>query len=487
MAEEMSRRIKEILVKKRLWALVLVVAVAVAVSVSGRISIPVVSAGEDRYENLKVFTEVLSVVEHNYVEEVDTKDLVYSAIRGMMSSLDPHSGFLTPDDYKEMQVDTKGEFGGLGIQISIKDGVLTIIAPIEDTPAWRAGLKAGDQILMINEESTKDMTIQDAVNRMRGPKGTQVTISIAREGMKGLKDYTITRDIIKIKSVKSKVLEDNIGYVKVTQFQQRTSYDLSKALRSLTKEDISALILDLRNNPGGLLTSAVDVTGKFLPKGKLVVYIKSRDGEKTEYRTSGRDLVYEMPMVVLVNQGSASASEIVAGALKDWKRAVVVGVTTFGKGSVQSIIPLSDGSGLRLTTSRYYTPKGTSIQSTGIAPDITVKLASEGKEDHPVIRERDLEGHLKNEQGREVKKPAEIEKPEQEETAVVAPVSEEEDTQLQRAIDLLKTWTIFKEFGEENGQTISGQDKSIQNEPEQGDLQEDEPLEDEPVDVPVNP
>jgi carboxyl-terminal processing protease len=466
MAEKMSGRIKEILAKKRLWALVLVVAVAAAVSFSGRLSIPEVSAGDDRYEKLKVFTEVLSVVEHNYVEEVETENLVYSAIKGLMGSLDPHSGFLTPEAYKEMQVDTKGEFGGLGIQISIKDGVLTIIAPIEDTPAWRAGLQAGDKILRIEDEPTKDMTIHDAVSKMRGPKGTEVTISISREGMKGLKDYTITRDIIKIKSIKSKVLEGNIGYIKVTQFQQRTSHELSKALRKLMREDISALILDLRNNPGGLLTSAVDVTGKFLPKGRMVVYIKGRDGDKTEYRTSGRDLVYEMPMVVLVNQGSASASEIVAGALKDWKRAVVLGVTTFGKGSVQSVIPLSDGSGLRLTTSRYYTPKGTSIQSTGIAPDITVKLAAgEGKTPHPVIREKDLERHLKNDQGGE-------EKPDKEDTAIIAPVSEEEDAQLQRAIDLLKTWTIFKDIAEE---------------PEQNEPEQEESKEDEPEDVPVNP
>jgi carboxyl-terminal processing protease len=462
MAEEIGRRIKEILAKKRLWALTLVVVVAAAVSFSGRLSIPAVSAGDDRYKKLKVFTEVLSVVEHNYVEEVETEELVYSAIKGMMSSLDPHSGFLSPDAYKEMQVDTKGEFGGLGIQISIKEGVLTIISPIEDTPAWRAGLKAGDKILKIEDESTKDMTIHDAVSRMRGPKGTKITISISREGLKGLKDYTITRDIIKIKSVKSKVIEDTVGYIKITQFQQGTSRELSKALRKLTREDISALILDLRNNPGGLLTSAVDVTGKFLPKGKMVVYIKGRDGEKSEYRTSERDLVYDkVPMVVLVNQGSASASEIVAGALKDEGRAVVLGVTTFGKGSVQSVIPLSDGSGLRLTTSRYYTPKGTSIQSTGIVPDITVKLAAgEGKTPHPVIREKDLEGHLENDQGGE-------EKEDKKDTAIIAPVSEEEDAQLQRAIDLLKTWTIFKD---------------IAGEPEQEESQEAEP-----EDVPVNP
>lgn len=434
---------KEILNRRRFLALALVVAVALAVAFLGRMSVPVVSAGEDRYEKLKVFTEVISVVERNYVEETQTKDLVYSAIKGMISSLDPHSAFMTPEDYKEMQVDTKGEFGGLGIQISIRDRVLTIIAPIEDTPAWRAGLKAGDKIMKIDGEPTKDMTIHDAVSKMRGPKGTQVTISILREGWKELKDFTITRDIIKIKSVKSRVLEDDIGYVKITQFQQRTATDLEKALKKLNKKEITALILDLRNNPGGLLNSAVDVSSKFLPEGRLVVYIKSRNGEKTEYRTSGRKLFGEKPMVVLVNHGSASASEIVAGALKDWKRAVVLGEKTFGKGSVQSVVPLSDGSGLRITTARYYTPHGTTIQSTGIVPDITVKLPpAEGQTEHPVVREKDLERHLENEQKAAPKKEKEPE------TTVFRPLSDEEDAQLQRAIDLLKTWTIFKELAD---------------------------------------
>jgi len=441
MAAEMSGRMREILAKKRFWALVVVVTLAAMVGFIGSYNITAVSADNDRYEKLKVFTEVLSVVEHNYVEEVDTKDLVYNAIRGMVSALDPHSSFMTPDDYKEMQVDTKGEFGGLGIQISIKDGILTIIAPIEDTPAWEAGLKAGDKIIKIEGELTKDMTINDAVNKMRGPKGTKVTISIAREGLKGLKDYTIVRDIIKIKSVKSKVIEDTIGYVKLNQFQANTSDDLSKALRELSKQGVTALVLDLRNNPGGLLNSAVDVAGKFLPKGRMVVYIKGRDGDKTEYHTGGRDTVYDMPMVVLVNQGSASASEIVAGALKDWNRAVILGVQTFGKGSVQTVIPLSDGSGLRITTALYYTPKGISIQASGIKPDIEVKLApGEGQTAHAVIREQDLEGHLENGQGA---KPAE-----EADKAVIAAASEEQDTQLQRAVDLLKTWTIFKDMAD---------------------------------------
>ncbi len=428
--------------RKRYAVVVFVVfAFLAAVSVS-RLSVPAVNAGADTYEKLKVFTEVLSVVERNYVEEVDTKELVYSAIDGMLNSLDPHSAFLSPEDYKEMQVDTRGEFGGLGIQISMKDNILTVIAPIEDTPAWSAGIKAGDKIVKIDGEPTKDMTIQEAVNKMRGPKGTQVTISIFREGWKEAKDFSITRDIIKIKSVKSDTIEDTVGYVKITQFQERTASDLDKTLKKLQKEGVTSLVLDLRNNPGGLLNSAVDVSGKFLPPGRLVVYIKSRDGSKIEYRTSERGQTFEMPMVVLVNYGSASASEIVAGALKDWKRAVVLGEQTFGKGSVQSVVPLSDGSGLRLTTARYYTPSGTSIQSTGIIPDITVKLAeADGQEAHPVLREKDLEGHLENEQEGESKPPGE-----ETESAVLTAVSREQDTQLQRAVDLLKTWTIFKKM-----------------------------------------
>lgn len=421
--------------KKKFIALGVMIIALVSLAVFAKMP---ASAEAESYEGLKVFTEVLSVVKRNYVEPVDIKTLIYSAIRGMLSTLDPHSGFLTVEDYREMQVDTKGEFGGLGIQVGMKDGVLTVISPIEDTPAWEAGIKAGDKIMKINGESTKGMSLNDAVNKMRGPKGTQVTISIFREGWTELKDFTITRDIIKIKSVKSKVLEGNIGYVKITQFQESTADDLASAIKKITADSkVKSLILDLRNNPGGLLQSAVDVTSQFLPSGKLVVYLKGRAGDRVDYRTSGGESV-TLPMVVLVNQGSASASEIVAGALKDWNRAVVLGVQTFGKGSVQSVIPLSDGSGLRLTTARYYTPKGTSIQASGITPDIVVKLeAKNGVKEHPVLREKDLERHLRNDKQEE-------EKTAPEETAVITEVEEKDDTQLQRAIDLLKTWEVFK-------------------------------------------
>jgi carboxyl-terminal processing protease len=426
--------------KKTALLLLLVVLVA-AVSVSiGRLSVTSVSAAGEGYEELKTFTEVLSMVKKYYVEEVKTKDLVYGAIKGMLSSLDPHSSFLPPEAYKEMQVETKGEFGGLGIQIGLKDKALTVIAPIEDTPASRAGIKAGDKIVKINKESTKDMSLQDAVTKMRGAPKTQVTISILREGLEGPKDFTLTREIIKIKSVKSKVIEEKIGYIKLSQFQEQTSSDLSAAISKLSEEKVSSLVLDLRNNPGGLLNSAIDVAGKFLPKGKLVVYTKTRSGEKSEFFTEG-DSNFTPPMIVLVNQGSASASEIVAGALKDWNRAVILGTQTFGKGSVQTVIPLSDGAGLRLTTAKYYTPKGISIQNTGITPDIVLKLeAKNGAKEHPVLREKDLERHLKNEQMEQ--------KPEEVETAPID-VDEKDDIQLQRAVDILKTWNVFKNIPKE--------------------------------------
>jgi carboxyl-terminal processing protease len=419
------------------WALVLTVALAGIVV--GRWSVGLVNAEVEGYESVKVFTETLSIIKKNYVEDVKTKELVYGAIKGMLNSLDPHSGFMTPEAYKEMQVDTKGEFGGLGIQIGMKDNILTVIAPIEDTPAYKADIKAGDKIIKINDESTRDMSLQDAVSKMRGPKGTPVKITIVREGWKDPKDVTIVRDIIKVKSVKYKMLEDGVGYVKLTQFQEQTASDLSNALSKLNDGKLSSLILDLRNNPGGLLNSAVDVSSQFLPAGKLVVYIKDKGGEKTEYKTGGSRPSYDkVTMVVLVNQGSASASEIVAGALKDWRRAVILGVQTFGKGSVQSVIPLSDGSGLRLTTARYYTPSGTSIQSKGIVPDITVKIEGKnGAKEHPVVREKDLERHLRNE--------GEEKKTVEPETAPIE-VSEKDDIQLQRALDLLKTWKVFKEL-----------------------------------------
>jgi len=430
--------------QKRIILFTAVILVALMGALIGRLSVENVGATGEPYEKIKIFAEVLSLIKKNYVEEVkDDKDLIYGAIKGMLNSLDPHSSFMPPEAFKEMRIDTKGEFGGLGIQIGIKEGILTVIAPIEDTPAYKAGVKAGDKIIKINGESTKDMSLHDAVTKLRGPKGTSVTITIMREEWEKPQNFTIIRDIIKIRSVKSKIIDEKIGYVKLLQFQERTSAELEDALKELEKQQINALILDLRNNPGGLLNIAVDVASKFLPSNKLVVYIKGREEEKVEYHTDESKQKYEYPMVVLVNEGSASASEIVAGALQDWSRAVVLGTPTFGKGSVQTVIPLSDGSGLRLTTALYYTPKGRSIQAKGIEPDIVVSLKTKEKvKKHPVIREKDLEKHLKNEQIKEM----DIEKEEVPEEEVPLEISEEEDTQLQRAIDILRAWRVFKEL-----------------------------------------
>lgn len=386
------------------------------------------------YKELRTFTEVFSAIKKHYVETINDKELIRSALKGMVNSLDPHSAYLTPEAYKEFQAETKGEFGGIGIQIGIKDGVLTVIAPIEDTPAFKAGIKSGDKILKIDGQSTKDMNINDAVSKMRGPKGKPVTLTIQRGEWKEPRDIHIIRDIIKIKSVKFKMIDKEIAYIKIVQFQETTAQDLANALKNLKEKGMQSLILDLRNNPGGLLNIAVNVAEQFLPPKNLVVSIRGRSGEKIDYFTEGSSSLYtNIPMIVLVNQGSASASEIVAGALQDWGRAPVLGVQTFGKGSVQSLIPLSDGSALKLTTAKYYTPKGKSIHAVGIMPDIVVKLESKNGKEVPVIRERELEQHLKGEKVEpQEKAPHEVE--------------EKDDNQLQRAIDILKSWKIMEKI-----------------------------------------
>ena len=413
----------------------------------------------ETYEELKTFTEVLAHIQKHYVEEVKTKDLVYGAIRGMLATLDPHSAFMPPDIYKEVQVETKGEFGGVGIQIGMKENRLTVIAPIDGTPAERAGVKPSDVILKVNNETTKDMTLMDAVQKMRGPKGTKVTLTIQREAVSEPLVFVLTREIIKIESVKSKMLEGNIGYIRLTQFQDQTAKDMTGALKKLREQKMQSLILDLRNNPGGLLTAAIDVSEQFVGLNRLIVYIKTREGRKDDYVSRIKDQPEDYPMIVLVNEGSASASEIVAGALQDWGRSVVVGVQTFGKGSVQTILPLGDGSGLRLTTAKYYTPKGRSIHGIGISPDIIVK----GKPTTAVpIRERDLDKTLRDANKEEMAippspapEPPAI-KPESKDGKKDRDVKsketkegkegEEDDPQLQKATDLLKSWMIFKEL-----------------------------------------
>jgi carboxyl-terminal processing protease len=369
--------------------------------------------GNATYEQLRLFTEVLSIVQNQYVDDVPPKDLIYSAIKGTLRGLDPHSSFLDPDSYKDMQVETSGSFGGLGIEITLKDDILTVVSPIDGTPAYRAGLIPGDRIIKIDGLTTKDMQLSDAVKRMRGKPGSKVTISIVREGWTEAKDYDIVREQIRVHSVREHMLDNSVAYIRLRQFQEQSPHDLEQAVDKAVKGGMKALVLDLRNNPGGLLTAAVEVSEKFIEDGKLVVYTEGRvRNQNMRFTAHSKKAITNVPMVVLVNQGSASASEIVAGALQDWGRAMVVGVQSFGKGSVQTIIPLSDGSGLRLTTAKYFTPKGRSIHGKGITPDIVVEAPKE-----PVTKERPLPSP--------------------------DPLDDlKKDVQLQRALEVLKTMQV---------------------------------------------
>ncbi|MBF0509326.1 MAG: S41 family peptidase [Deltaproteobacteria bacterium] len=353
---------------------------------------------ESTYSEIKIFAEVLNEIEKKYVEKEVPKTLIYGAIKGMVATLDPHSSFLSPEEYKELTIETKGSFSGIGIEITLKDGVLTVVSPIEDTPAFQAGLKAGDRIIKINGKLTKNMSLMDAVRGIRGVKGSTVTLSILREGANKLKDYVIAREVIPIKSVKFETLEPGYVYVRVSTFQDTTHQDLVRALKTLQESNkpIKGLVLDMRNNPGGLLDQAVKVTNEFLESG-LIVYTMGRNKtQDLKFFAHPNDHYQDYPIIALVNEGSASASEIVAGALQDHKRAVILGSQTFGKGSVQTIIPLEDGSALRLTTAKYYTPNGRDIQAKGITPDIVVETAAP-KENNNIryLREKDLEGHIK--------------------------------------------------------------------------------------------
>ncbi|MBI2204340.1 MAG: S41 family peptidase [Candidatus Rokubacteria bacterium] len=372
--------------------------------------------GSATYEQLRLFTEVLSIVQNQYVDEVPPKELIYSAIKGTLRGLDPHSSFLDPESYREMQVETSGSFGGLGIEITLKDDILTVVAPIEGTPAYRAGLHTGDRIVKIDGLVTKDMSLPDAVKRMRGKPGSKVTISVMREGLTEPRDYEITREQIRVQSVRSHDMGGGIFYIRLRQFQEQTPSDLDQTLDRFAKAGMRSLILDLRNNPGGLLTAAVEVSEKFVDDGKLVVYTEGRvRNQNMRFSAHAKKGYNALPMVVLVNQGSASASEIVAGALQDWGRAMVVGTQTFGKGSVQTIIPLSDGSGLRLTTAKYFTPKGRSIHGKGITPDIVVELPKlDPTKDRPLPGPDPIE---------ELKK----------------------DIQVQRALDVIKTMRVMEQ------------------------------------------
>lgn len=351
-------------------------------------------------ESLRTFTEIFAKIKNDYVEPIEDKDLLENAIRGMLAGLDPHSAYLVPEDYKELQAGTSGEFGGLGIEVGMEDGFVKVISPIDDTPAYHAGVEAGDLIIRLDDTPVKGMALSGAVKIMRGKPGTDIVLTIIRDGEDRPLNITITRAVIRVTSVKSRMLEPGYGYVRISQFQSRTGENLREALTKLEDEadgSLKGLVLDLRNNPGGVLSAAVSVSDAFLTEG-IIVYTEGRlDDAKLKFNAKPTDILDGAPLVVLVNGGSASASEIVAGALQDHQRAIIMGQKTFGKGSVQTILPMDNGSALKLTTAKYYTPSGVSIQATGISPDIELENLKLADTDAPAtsrIKEANLARHL---------------------------------------------------------------------------------------------
>lgn len=403
-----------------------------------------VTAGtEDIYKNIELLTEVIRKIEKSYVEPQGGQTLIHGAIKGMVQSLDPHSSFLTKEEHQDLLIETKGSFSGVGIEITVRDNFLTVVSPIEGTPAYKAGIQAEDRIIKIDGKPTADMTLPEAVRSIRGERGTQVNLTIMRETADKPLEVTLTRDLIPIRSVRAYLLTPEIAYVRISNFQSKTSQDLAASLQEIeVAQELKGLILDLRNNPGGLLSQAIEVSDLFLDAG-VIVSTKGRDSSQDLHATAHREKVERTyPIIVLVNGGSASASEIVAGALQDNKRAVILGTRTFGKGSVQTIIPLSDGSGLRLTTARYYTPSGRSIQASGIAPDIELKFTPPpGEKDAPgILREEDLIGHMENRESRS-EEPEKTD--EQKDAEKRAKDLIERDNQVRSALQLLQTWNIF--------------------------------------------
>ncbi len=341
------------------------------------------SAADQTYEDMKMLVEVMNLIRDNYVQPIENKKLVYGAASGMVRNLDPFSQFLEPDAHKEMKTETEGEFGGLGIRIAVRDQILTVITPLPGTPAYRAGILPGDRIIKINGEMTMEITIEQAVKKLRGTPGSKITLSIGHDGEKELKDFTLTRELIKIESIKSKMVNAEIGYIRLSEFTQRSAIDFDTALKGLKGKGMKSLVVDLRNNPGGLLNVAVDVCRLFIGGNKLIVYTEGRRQPRQEFKADSTAPYAGIPMVILINHGSASGSEIFAGCLQDYHRAVIMGSESFGKGSVQSVIPLADGSGLRLTTAKYYTPSGRTFHRDektgkgGILPDISIEVSRE--------------------------------------------------------------------------------------------------------------
>ncbi len=424
-------------------------------------------------EELRAFSNVFGRIKSDYVEPVSDKDLITSAINGMLSGLDPHSAYLDADSFKELQVGTQGEFGGLGIEVGMEDGLVKVISPIEDTPAFKAGVKAGDLIIKLDDKLVKGLTLGDAVKLMRGKPGSTIMLTIVRKSEPKPLQISVTRAIIKVKSVKSKLVEPGYAFVRITQFQEHTGENLAAALSNLQKKNkgaLQGLVLDLRNDPGGLLTGAVAVSAAFLPKDALVVYTEGRSADarmhltaspvnylrgsnRNDYLKNLPENFKKVPMVVLINGGSASASEIVAGALQDHKRAVLMGTQSFGKGSVQTILPLSNNTAIKLTTARYYTPNGRSIQAKGIVPDIVVEDPATASFDETFrLREADLDKHLKNGQGEDNGKSEKTAKPSRTHSKAmdnddkkieIAAFGSKNDYQLNQALNLLKGMSIL--------------------------------------------
>lgn len=388
---------------------------------------------DELYRQVELFSDTLAIIQREYVDDTKPKDLIYGSLKGMVSSLDPHSQFMDPDTYNELKADTEGKFGGLGIEITVKDGLLTVITPIEDTPAWKAGIKANDHIVKINGELTREMTLTDAVKKMRGKPGETVNLTVLRDAENKLLDFKITRAIIKIRDIKhALILEDGIGYIRLTEFRENTLQEFNNALGNLSKQRMNALIIDLRNNPGGLLDVAVKISGKFIDPNKMIVYTKGRprkdeasqggkrENQNLKFYSDAKNTILDLPLAVLINEGSASGSEIVAGALQDYKRAIIIGTKSFGKGSVQTVIPLGDGSGLRLTTSHYFTPSGKIIHGKGVIPDIVIEEKKEINSNNEELKPIKDQFNYKT------------------------------DPQLARAVDALKAIKLYKAAKQEN-------------------------------------
>lgn len=434
------------------------VSLILAAPFAAALAAPNEDATKSKYESLELFQKVLHFVETNYVDEVKSKKLLEGAIKGMMDTLDPHSNFLTADIFKDMKADTSGRFGGIGIEIGMKENQLVVVSPMEDTPAWKAGMKTGDKILRINGESTKGMNLVEAVSKMRGKKGTEIRLTIGRDGSgEKPRELKLVRDTIKVQSVKYELLPDGFGYVRLATFNEDAARDVKRAIEKLEKQEkggkLKGLVFDLRMNPGGLLDQAVDVSSLFIDEGVIVSTI-GRDRNQKEVRHARKGMARkDIPLAVLVNAGSASASEIVAGALQDNKRAIILGQTTFGKGSVQQVVELGNDLGLKLTIARYYTPSGRSIQEKGVQPDIVLddydpKVLAQATRKSETFRERDLKGHMINPDEADKKNDGETAKSDDTEPQRFNP---KEDYQVKQAVNYLKSFEFYQKIGKAPG------------------------------------